>query len=458
MRKFIGWIRDANMTTESERTARSDRFRSAIAAFIEARREAKLKGSESVGDTASKYNYHAWLAGAARRVGWIQAVTHTLKATHPDARGSSLFVNPSALPVLAEIGSHLLIAGYEMDVDGNAAALDVFAFLKIEVDGGRLLDWMRAGDADLRASLHDDLGVAIAWMEAFNGLIRNDPTPKSHYLAKQVYWCVGEEPADNACYHLLQPLFSSILEDVVHADISDVRFGETNKLARNAFREKKSYHGSYREYSGLVERKLGGSKPLNVSQLNAERRGINRLLASLPPPAWSERLRNLLNLDSALNRFSRFEGVAALVKTLIAFLRSDPPQNEKTRKRRESMEQALGLQLLDFAASIKVRFEPGWTRDEDCRLPLCEQMWLDPERSELPPREDHTDEDEAFREAYDRGDWPDEIAGRFGNWLNDRLRDAGLVAVGDMQQRHWARQAVVDAAWPVPMQRRAGGP
>ncbi len=112
--------------------------------------------------------------------------------------------------------------------------------------------------------------------------------------------------------------------------------------------------------------------------------------------------------------------------------------------------------MLAFADSIRAEFEPGWTRDEDCQLPLCEQLWLDPERIDLPLREGHEDTDQAFIDAYHFADWADEVAGRFANWLNGRLRDAGLVAVGDAEFKHWGKQAIVDAQWPVPMQRRAG--
>lgn len=48
------------MIEESERSPRSELFRTTIAAFIEARREAKLKGKEDDADTASKYDYTAW--------------------------------------------------------------------------------------------------------------------------------------------------------------------------------------------------------------------------------------------------------------------------------------------------------------------------------------------------------------------------------------------------------------
>ena len=50
----------------SELTDRGKAFRTAIAGFIEARREAKLKGKEDDADTAWKYNYATWLADAAR--------------------------------------------------------------------------------------------------------------------------------------------------------------------------------------------------------------------------------------------------------------------------------------------------------------------------------------------------------------------------------------------------------
>ncbi|MEB1529554.1 type I-F CRISPR-associated protein Csy1 [Xanthomonas sp. WHRI 7945] len=443
-----------------ELTDRGKNFRSAIATFIDTRREAKLKGKDDGADTASKYEYGIWLADAARRVGQIQAVTHVLKATHPDARGSSLHVAPAALPRHVEIGSHVLGDDYAEDVVGNAAALDVFKFLKLDIEGRRLLDWMQAGDDDLRDALNADAAVATDWMRAFGSLVRSDPQPSSDEAAKQVYWLAGEEPADDTQYHLLQPLFSSSLTHAVHAEIREARFGEDNKAARQAYRDKQPFDEIYRDYRHLVARKLGGTKPQNISQLNSDRGGVNYLLASLPPRWTQERPRSLLDLDSALERFAWFEGVRQLIKTLSDFLLTNPPKNDAIRKTREAIEQALGLQLAYFASTIHARFEPGWTRDPNCQLPLCERLWLDPARIDLPDREDPQrpewqQDDRDFREAYDFGDWPDEIAGRFANWLNDQLREARIAGLGDDQFQHWAAQAIVDAAWPVPMRRRA---
>lgn len=451
----------------NELTDRGKAFRAAIAGFIDARREAKLKGKEDDADTASKYDYATWLADAARRVSQIQAVTHVLKATHPDARGSSLHVVPASLPQHVEIGSHLLGEDYPEDVVGNAAALDVFKLLKLDVDGKRLLDWMQAGDADLQAALSDDAELALGWMQAFASLVRKETQPSSHPMAKQLYWLVGEHPQDDAQYHLLQPMFSSSLAHAVHADIQDARFGEANKEARQAQRDNKPADATYRDYRDLVVRKLGGTKPQNISQLNSERGGVNYLLPSLPPPAWKPAAgASLLALDSVFDEsrgaFYRYGGVPELLRALASFLKTNPDPTMETRNHREIMEQAIGQELAMFGAAIRGSYTAGWTRDEACRLPLCERLWLDPDRTELPLRNnpDHPrwlEDDLAFNQAYELGDWADEVATRFGLWLNGQLRRRSdtLTTLGEAEMRHFARQAILDVAWPIPLQQRA---
>lgn len=244
----------------TEPTDRRKQFRAAIAGFIEARREAKLKGMDDDAGATAKYEYTTWLADAARRVGQIQAVTHVLKATHPDARGSSLHVRPDSLPPREEVGSHVLGADFAEDVVGNAAALDVFKFLKLEVDGRRLLDWMQDDDPDLRAALHADSALALAWMEAFGNLIRTETALASHEAAKQLYWLIGDDATKDDGYHLLQPMFSSSLAHAVHGKLQDARIGEDNKVARQAFRSGQPHDAPYRDYRNLVARKLGGDE------------------------------------------------------------------------------------------------------------------------------------------------------------------------------------------------------
>ena len=436
-------------------TERAGLFRSAITSFIEERRQAKLKGSDGEGETTDKFEYATWLEDAARRVSQIQAVTHVLKATHPDARGSSLHVVPKELPRHQEVGSHLLGDAFTEDVVGNAAALDVFKFLKTEVEGKRLLDWMRTADPDLQSALSDDAKIAKTWMQAFASLVRHEQTPASHVVAKQLYWLVGEEPTEDSQYHLLQPLFASSLAQVVHSDIEEARFGEENKVALQARREGTACAIGYREYPGLAVRKLGGTKPQNISQLNSERKGVNYLLASLPPRWNSDDHIEVLHVASVLTRFRWFEDVKELLKSLSELLLSDPDATKETREKREALEQALSRQLVLFGDSIRLSQEPGWTRHPDCRLPLSEQLWLDPERAEMPVRETHQGEDADFNAALARGDWPDQVAIQFANWLNDELYKVGLKAVGDVEYKHWAKQVLLEPGWPTLFQNRA---
>ena len=273
------------MSASPERRAA---FRNAIEHFLKERLDAKLDklppDDPKRDELIAQHARETWLADAARRVAQIQIVTHTLKPIHPDARGTNLFRAPHELPAHREVGSHLLSQEFSSDVVGNAAALDVFKLLKLPVDGRPLLAWMQDSDPDLFAALSDEADQASEWLTAFTGITApRNATPSSHALAKQLYWLAGEDPADDAQYHLLAPLYSSTLAHAVFQTINEDRFGEAGKLARQARYAQRDHDTGYREYPDLAVQKFGGTKPQNISQLNSERRGDNYLLASLPP-------------------------------------------------------------------------------------------------------------------------------------------------------------------------------
>ncbi|WP_339618130.1 type I-F CRISPR-associated protein Csy1 [uncultured Gilvimarinus sp.] len=444
------------MHDNEQSSSRSAVFRQAITGFVDERCDTKLNGlsDEKAAEVAAKYDYDVWLESAAKRVSQIQAVTHITKATHPDAKGSSLYVSPESLPNRLEVGTHILGNSFAEDVVGNAAALDVYKFLKLEVEGKRLIEWFQQNDADAISALHSDADTASVWADAFKELVRPAQNLSSHTMAKQIYWCAADDPTDGASFHLLQPLFSSPLAHAVHMDINDARFGEVNKAARQARSKKQPHDGVYRVYTNVAERKLGGTKPQNISQLNSERGGVNYLLASAPPQWKREWVWSPLNTDTAFAQFFKQRENRDLLNKLIKLLKNDPDAVMETRQQREAIEQALGQSLAAFGAETQAKMEPGWTRDPACRLPLCEKIWLDQARASLPVREEHKEEDEEFLRAFEWKDWPDEVASLFGNWVNTRLMDEGL-PVGDAEHAHWAKQAIVDAAWSATIQRRA---
>ena len=200
-------------------------YREAIDAFLQERLHAKLDKLKDEEDdkrqeVLAQHQPTAWLEDAARRVQQIQAVTHALKPIHPDARGTNLYVEPSTLPALAELGSHALGAHFVADVVGNAAALDVYKLLKLEVHGRSLLTALLAHDADALAALHPDPQQAQALRDALVSLTQSRAeSPSSHTLAKQLYWLTGSDACDDAHYTLLAPLYATSLAHAVHAQV-----------------------------------------------------------------------------------------------------------------------------------------------------------------------------------------------------------------------------------------------
>ncbi len=73
---------------------RQSEIRSLIQGFITERLATKLEGlaedDPKRATLLAQYVPDVWLEDAARRAGQIQAVTHTLKAIHPDAKGTNL--------------------------------------------------------------------------------------------------------------------------------------------------------------------------------------------------------------------------------------------------------------------------------------------------------------------------------------------------------------------------------
>lgn len=132
---------------------RSAALRSAIERFLQERLEAKLKplppDDPKRQTLLAQFEFKTWIDDAARRASQIQAVTHALKATHPDARGTSLYRPPAELVRHPLVGSHCLGEDFAGDVVGNAAALDVNKFLNVVHDGHTLLDRMLTGDSDM---------------------------------------------------------------------------------------------------------------------------------------------------------------------------------------------------------------------------------------------------------------------------------------------------------------------
>jgi CRISPR-associated protein Csy1 len=419
-------------------------YRVAISAFLQERMQGKLDklkpDDPQRSEVRASFAYDTWLNSAAKRVEQIQAVTHSLKPVHPDARGTNLYVEPTTLPALAELGSHALGDRFVGDAVGNAAALDVYKLLKLEVGGRTLLADLLAEDAGAIAALHDDPAQSKSMRDAFVSLTQpRNEAASSHTLAKQLYWLTGADACTDADYTLFAPLYATSLSHAVYSEVQEARFGEVNKAARAAKRERRAHDNACLDYPDLAVQNMGGTKPQNISQLNSERRGMNYLLSSLPPPQWkASEVRLPVNAASVFDRlFIARTDVRRVVKALRHFLESDPVPNLATRQHREALTDVLIDELVSLAAELHRVMPPGWSRDDDRfeQLGAHEKLWLDPMRAELPEESD-------FARQWLAMDWPEEIGKAFARWLNNQLW--GKLPVGDVEAREWRKELLTD--------------
>lgn len=402
-------------------------LRQAIQSFIDERLQAKLDklrpdDEEKRQALIEGHRREVWLADAARRVGQIQLASHTLKPIHPDARGSNLYVIPESPGTPGLVGTHSLKGELAHDVVGNAAALDVFKFLNLELEGRSLLQRLLDDEPQVLAALSEDGSLAREWRDAFVSITRGKGRTASHTLAKQLYFPLAE-----GGYHLLAPLFPTSLVHKVQQTLRTDRFGEAARAAREARAKGEDWPRGYREYPNLAIQNFGGTKPQNISQLNSERHGENWLLASLPPLWESPEAQLPLHTDSVFPFLARQDrALWHRVRELRDFLAHTTHNNLAIRRKRERLLGDICDRLLHYAA--QVRHPSGWSARQDCRLHEAERLWLDPLRGQ---------QDETFSARRVRLDWPLQVSQRFANWLNQAI-GGHESRLGEDEARQWS--------------------
>jgi len=417
---------------EVKATVTAEEVRSVIHAFIQERLQLKLdKLKDDQFDERERlrdvYGDEAWLSDAARRVLQIQQVTHAAKFTHPDARGSNVYNHGNQSAGTLLVGTHVLGEQLIPDVAGNSAALDVYKFLRLEVNDQTLLAMALESSQVLRDALSTDAAKAEQLIEAFASLTEAKKSPASHTLAKQLYWPLG-----SGQYHLIAPLFPSSLVSAVWTMQREHRFSDAAKAARDARKSRAPYPHGYHEYPNVVVQNFGGTKPQNISQLNSERYGENYLLPSLPPNWVSSEISWPAFTESVFSKgFASRRPVKEAVTDLRDYLeRVKGVSNKSIRDERARRVQIVVDELLQYSGELW-SLDAGWSMSTDCHLNTDEQCWLDPDRALI---------DSEFAARYQQGDWQDAICRRFANWFNARLSSGSRdLRVGEDEAFEWRR-------------------
>ena len=385
-------------------------------------KEAKRNAAPSSADFLSDRDTWERIEKLASTASQIQIATHIFKGIHsgPTIReATNIRVGPEQLPARHEVGSHALRTKL-LDATGNSAVLPTFALLRHEILGRSLLDWLLADDPDAIAALAPDSGQARNIANAL--LETNEPrcSPRTHTKGKQVYWQVGGDPQEDSDFHLLAPLYPSVLAHTVHQRIDLAKFSEASKGARTAKKNGIFSEFVVHEYDELAILNLGGTKAQNIGQLNSERGGRNYLLFSMPPIWTMREIRPLLKAPSAFNVFGRRKTVRALTQEFRSFLNSNPPSNIDTRNRVADLVDQILSELVQFAAALRA-LEAGWTNSPDCWLSAPERAWLD-----------------SYSTTGDG--WLEPVASMFANWVNAALRDP--LPMGNAEFLTWRKAAM----------------
>ncbi len=205
----------------------------------------------------------------------------------------------------------------------------------------------------------------------------------------------------------------------IDSEIVKLKYGdeqkEINKLRKNKNNneiEPKFHKETYIEYPELAILKYGGEYPRNISMLNADRSGKLFLFSSQPPvwqsqfkpPIYKKSLFDYLSLQSTQNNLQ------FLVDFLIRFERLElsikDPERDKHLQRWVNQ---IADNFLFYAGNIQ-KLPAGWTDNEEIKLKIEHQLFLDPFRK-----------DPAFQAMYQDNAWQRVICIDFAHWLNRKL-------------------------------------
>ncbi|GGY57550.1 type I-F CRISPR-associated protein Csy1 [Bacterioplanes sanyensis] len=407
--------------------------------LAEAEKGATKKGAHAsdavaieIGKIRAEYLPKNWLDAMAEVATQIRYTTHGIKYSSPYAQGSSICLT-STQNIMDGVVGTASIQDITIDlVVKNAAILGKAKFFNLSTPNARFFDYIVAEDFSPLIPIAESVEQAKSWMKSFRVLLSDrEPYahskpidhqgPSSHKLAKQTYWPVGDG------YHLLCPLFASSFTQAIYERVQHSRYSDEVKAARDA-RKKQQYHPQpIISFPELAVQSFGGSNQQNISQLNA-RRGGKAYLFSSAPPSWQSQVKAPLNITSVVDGpFVRQE--YGRIKELREYLKRhlDSPSVKAIRAGRQRRIEAIVDQFIAFPARY-MNVKPGWSQSPECKLPLHQQLWLDPGRCQL---------DEAFAFEYDKKNWQGQVADDFARMLNRLLKLGDQINVGQPEYAQW---------------------
>lgn len=340
--------------------------------------EDKLKFSQEAGD---KFALENWLVDASSRAKQLSLTSHPAKFVHPNAKTSSIIVNAK------KANDGLLRSGnieVDLDVFGNAAALDVEKFLRVELqDKKTVLQHLEVNSEDIQKQFKtkntDYENIRNGFMQ-----IKHSELEQTSEKLKQVYFPV------EADYHLLSILNPSGIIYKLKQRVNDLRFSEENKILREELKKAKPTeitNGKITELYDLTSVGYGGTKPQNISTLNNQNGGVSYLLNSMPPilekrqtqPPKNDFFDDCLWASLFSRDFKQFHEVLSWRKN-----------NKEIRDKRDDIVLNSITKLKRLIENIR-KINTGWSDSETYDgLALWQKIWLDNKYAEIREAKDQS--------------------------------------------------------------------
>ncbi|MEE7508061.1 type I-F CRISPR-associated protein Csy1 [Vibrio cholerae] len=366
----------------------------AIAAFFAERKEAWLKKNISAAmsdaevlekqqECEQNFLLDNWLPDAAKRAGQISVASHPCTFSHPSARkNKNGYVSSIIAKNKPRIDGFLRSGNVSVEPDalGNAAALDVYKFLSLEMSDQRSLLVHIEQESELARQLLDIPSCEYqALRDGFLKMVDSDQASVSSSKIKQVYF-----PIADGEYHLLSLLTHSGHLFELRKRLDALRFGDAVKEARECKKTNHFHPAGYQEIFGLTTIGFGGTKPQNISVLNNQNAGKAHLLASIPPELTPRDIR-LPRTDFFKESFNAWQAKEVL-ESLHRLFQTDYNNINLRDGRDYRIQQYVDL-VIEKMWQVRLFLE-AYSGELSSALPLEQKIWLYPEFAEQRQQED----------------------------------------------------------------------
>ncbi len=339
-----------------------------------------------------QFSIRNWIENASLRAKQLHVVTHVAKLSHPDAKTSAFVAScPQKCDGYLRTGN----VNYRNDVYGNAAALDVYNFLSLNLkDHLSILQAFERRDPELVQFIMNLELDFESLRENFLKIKNDEAAPQTSSLIKQVYFPIGENK-----YHLLSIVSPTGMMSELNQRIRTMR--KNAKESPDKLKDSDCQEVNYEQLTNLTKIGFGGSKPQNISSINNQEHGVFFLLPSLPPELPKKYLR--LPTEDFFKQSISFKNPQFMCEfeALERWLNSSLNNQMSRQSIRSHIDN-----LIDRILLIAQRYQTldaGWT-DAKTTLPIYQRIWLD----------------QAFRTQRQNDDnWRDKLADRMAHWIID---------------------------------------